>query len=277
MDWLQAIEDYSMSVKISNFLFSFALVISSEFCQSPQIIEDNSNQNNHNSELIETLPPSDYSTKEEIDLPVIITPLLPQLNQENLSNFKTFLAERSQSWFALAGLDKMNPPPRFSPELQSYRERWSNVNPRSAPFLGLWHDGDYPNYYLSIFPSNIDGKMCILEFRAEWSLLILNEETGQYNKDMISPQILSFSLGEEQSGQLQSSQISTSLEVISTQDFSLSETYGVELIAVLDEQNNSYVLASTSPPILPPDLPDSVTEKVNQALSDYGCITDELY
>jgi len=130
---------------------------------------------------------------------------------------------------------------------------------------------------LSIFPSNIDGKMCILEFRAEWSLLILNEETGQYNKDMISPQILSFSLGEEQSGQLQSSQISTSLEVISTQDFSLSETYGVELIAVLDEQNNSYVLASTSPPILPPDLPDSVTEKVNQALSDYGCITDELY
>jgi hypothetical protein len=264
-----------MLVKKSHLFFSLAFVISLQFCQSPiTSVAPNSNQNNGNSEETEKLPLAEVSTEEEIYLPVIITPLLAELNQDNLSNLNTILNQGLQSWFDLAGLDKKNPPPRFSPELQSYRERWINVNPRITPFLGLWSDGEDPSYYLSIFPSATAGKMCILEFKPEWSLLILNEETGEYNKDIITEQILSFSLGEEKSGQFQSSQISTSKKAIITKEFSLSDTYPVELIAVLDDENNSHVLASTSPPILPPDFPDSVKEKVNQTLSNYGCTTE---
>lgn len=254
-----------MKVKKSHLFFLGVSVISLQFCQLPNTsVELNSEQNISN-----------QNREEQINLPIIITPLLPKLNQDDLSNLKNILDKRAQSWFDLAGLNKISAPPKFSPELQSYREAWFNVNPRIATFLGLWYSDEDPRYYLSIFPAVERGKMCILEFRPEWSITLttVNEETGEHYIDMISEQILSFSVGEEKSGQVQSSQISTSQEVIITENFSSDGNYPVELIAVLDEENHSNVLASYSPPILPPDLPDSMKEKVNQTLSNYGCIT----
>jgi hypothetical protein len=199
---------------------------------------------------------------------------LPRLSEVEIRALQTELTQGIDTWFGLAGLSKMVAPPPLSQTLQDYRKAWSAVDADVAPFLGLWRNSeDYP-YSLGIFPSRTSGQVCVLEFKPEWSLYIFNEATGEYGKDVMSEQILSFSIATVQDGHLLSSQIRSVASATTIARFTVGEAYPVLLMGLMDDKATSRVVALSSPPTLPADLPEPLVAPVSQTLSDYGCIMD---
>jgi hypothetical protein len=215
----------------------------------------------------------------ESELLIVLDPLLPELNLFDTSRLRSTLTTGVESWFGLAGLGKLSNPPPLSADLQSYRQGWMTTNPEIAPFLGLWQDDqDSQNrYYISLFPSQLPGKACVLEFKPEWSLRLV-DETGQPTgyKDVISPEILSFSVALVDGDQLRSSQVSMARGAMVLEQFILTEPYPVELMSVLDEEGTIRVLAAADLPRLPPELPDSLQQEVLQVLADQQCVIDRM-
>ncbi|WP_008309134.1 hypothetical protein [Leptolyngbya sp. PCC 6406] len=113
--------------------------------------------------------------------------------------------------------------------------------------------------------------MCILEFKPEWSLDILNEETGETVKDVISEEVLSFSVATVERGELRSSQVRSQGSAMVATSYAVGEAYSVMLWAVEDDQQRVRVVAASTPPTLPPDFPEELAPQVEQALADYGC------
>lgn len=262
-----------MLTKRFSKLFTISLlIIGSRLYQSPLSFMDvNNNQDTISFKHIEKTLFSEISTQKSSKLPIILEPLLPKLNNDDLDVLKNSLNDGIQSWFDLVRLNKLNQPPILSEELKLYRQKWTKINSESTPFLGLWHDDQSleNRYYLGIFPSSSSKQLCILEFKPEWSLLISNEETGKQTKDVISEEILSFSVAKVESGQIKSSRIRSTKNAIARKKSPLSET--IEFLAVMDKQDNIRMLAALSPPTLPPNLPQRLIPEVNQALSQQGC------
>jgi hypothetical protein len=176
-----------------------------------------------------------------------------------------------ETWFSLAGLNKVPAPPRYAEPLQDYREAWSAVQADVANFLGHWHNDEGYPYNLSIFPSLTPGQVCILEFRPEWSLDILIEETGETVKDVISPEVLSFSVATVEDGILRSSQVRSRGSALFATRYAVGEAYPVMLWMVEDDQQRARIVAASGLPTLPPDFPQGLAPQVEQALADYGC------
>ncbi|MGG6297274.1 hypothetical protein ACQ4M4_23010 [Leptolyngbya sp. AN02str] len=204
-------------------------------------------------------------------LPVVIEPLLPPLTQERGQALEAETQTGMETWFAWAGLDKLPAPPRYSEALQDYRAEWSAIHADAANFLGYWkNDEGYP-YSLNVFPSSTPGKLCILEFQPEWSLDILNEETGETVKDVISPEILSFSVATVEQGMFRSSQVRSQDSALLTTQYAVGEAYPVMLWGVEDDQQRVRVIAASSSPMLPPDFSEALAPQVEQALAAHGC------
>ena len=220
--------------------------------------------------------PSESSPPEEVQLPIVLEPLLPPLNWIDIASLRSILTEQTESWFGLAGLGKLSEPPPVPETLPAYRQSWSEVNPAIAPFLGLWHDDqDAQNrYHISIFPSPTPGSACVLEFKPEWSLKLV-DESGQPTgyKDVISEQILSFSVATIQGAQLRSSQVRMTTRAMKMDEYTLNQPYSVELNSVIDDDGTIRVLAAADLPTLPPDLPETLQQEVRQALANQDCAT----
>lgn len=203
---------------------------------------------------------------------------LPLLDAAAIETLKTTVDDARNSWFALAGLNKVEYPPALTAELVAYRQRWQKIDPAIAPFLGVWHDDqDSQNnrYSLSIFPSQSRTHACVVEFKPEWSLSLWNEATQDYSiKDIISAGMFSVSLGKAGSAQLRSSEVRLSELAIAPEIFGVTENYDVELMGVLDGQNNNRALASNGLPLMPSDLSEEQSLTVKKAIADYGCIVD---
>jgi hypothetical protein len=207
-----------------------------------------------------------------VTIPGLQEALLPNLTPADLTNLKTALVNAKDTWFSLAGLDKAPQPPAFPPSLNQYRQTWQQKNPAIAPFLGQWHNDEGYPYSLSIFPTTETGKVCILEFRPEWSLDILNEETGEINKDMIAEQILSFSVAKVENGILRSSRIRTSNQAIAPYIFSSNQAETVELMSVFNTTDYPATVAAADLPKLPPDFPDILAQSITPLLQANHCI-----
>ncbi|MEB3233708.1 MAG: hypothetical protein VKJ64_22055 [Leptolyngbyaceae bacterium] len=208
------------------------------------------------------------------NLPILNLNPLPLLSDAEIEALQTHLTQGIDTWFGLAGINKVPPPPPLTDELRNYQETWRTVNPDIVPFLGQWHNDEAYSYSLTIFPSQTEGEVCVLEFKPEWSLDIFNEVTGEYGKDIISEQILRFSLATVQDRQLRSSQIRSLDSAMSTANYAVGESYTVLFMSLIDAQNVNRVVALSSPPTLPSELPLPLISPVSQTLNDYGCITD---
>lgn len=203
---------------------------------------------------------------------------LPFLDTAAIETLKIAVEDARNSWFPLAGLNKVEYPPALTEELVAYRQRWQKIDPAIAPFLGVWHDDqDSQNnrYSLSIFPSQSRTHVCVVEFKPEWSLSLWNETAQDYSiKDVISEGIFLFSLGKAGSAQLRSSEIRLSELAIAQEIFGVTENYDVELMGVLDGQNYNRTLASDGLPLVPNNLSEEQSLVVKKAIADYGCIVD---
>ena len=195
-------------------------------------------------------------------------PPLPLLSAAEITQLQTDLTTGMNNWFGLAGLDKVASPPIFSDTHQQYQARWAQVDLDIASFLGFWHDGENFPYTLGIFPSATPGEVCILEFKPEWSLEIFNEVTGEYGKDVITEQILSFSRATVQAGQLRSGEIRTVGSAIALSRYN---TNPILLIGLQDEVGMVRVVAAASPPTFPDRLPPDILAAAWQMLADQGC------
>ncbi|AFY40317.1 hypothetical protein Lepto7376_4197 [[Leptolyngbya] sp. PCC 7376] len=196
------------------------------------------------------------------------------LNDAEIIELVVGLEERKESWFGLAGLNKVEHPPEVPAELLTYRQSWKRKDPAIAPFLGFWHDSDYSTnrYQISIFPSTRPSHVCVVEFKPEWSLELWNEETQDYSyKDVISAEIFSVSLAKVGSAQLRSPELRADELAIAHTEFGLSETYPVELLPVLNEDNGIKLVAAAAQPQLPPDLPDDLRQTVDEKFAAYNC------
>ncbi|NJN73626.1 MAG: hypothetical protein HC799_12865 [Limnothrix sp. RL_2_0] len=202
---------------------------------------------------------------------------LPFLSTAEIETLKISVVDGANSWFGLAGLNKVDHPPAISEELVSYRQRWQKIDPAIAPFLGVWRNDEYANnrYTLNIFPSQSRTHVCVVAFKLEWSLSLWDETTQDYSiKDVISEGIFSISLGNAGSAQLRSSEIRLSELAIAQAPFDLFEDHNVELISMLVGQNNTRTLAAAGLPLVPSDLSEEQNLAVKQAIADYGCIID---
>ncbi len=207
-------------------------------------------------------------------LPIMIAPLLPPLTKAAGQALDAETLKGMRTWFALAGLNKVPAPPRYSEALRDYRAGWSAIHADVANFLGYWHNDEGYPYSLSVFPSFTPGKVCILEFQPEWSLDILNEKTGKIVKDVIGPEILSFSVATVKRGVLRSSQVRSQGSAMLRTRYAVGKAYSVMLWAVEDDQQRVRVVAASTPLTLPPDLLKALTPQVNQALADHGCTAE---
>jgi len=174
-------------------------------------------------------------------------------------------SEMIESWLGLAGMGKLPVPPKLDKPLKSFRNQWAKTNPTVTPFLGLWHDdgGAFGNsYFLSIFPSQVQGQVCVLEFRLELTVAA----------EVVDEQILSLSTAKVINGQLLSSRLRADKSTIVQKDF--DNGYPVEFLPVLVGQNEIVIFASQSPPQLPPEFPQDLTSQVKQELSNRGCTMD---
>jgi hypothetical protein len=211
------------------------------------------------------------------DLAISSEPLLPTLTADELTLLTTNSENAKNQWFALAGFMKVEQPPHFTEELQSYRQAWMATNPAIAPFLGFWHNEESEGYRysLNIFPAAAPGQVCIFEYQPERSILLTDTVTGETVKDVISAEILSLSVGQVQSGQLQSSQISTATKAIARDEYMLSEAYDVESMGMMDDEGNMHVVAAAAPPTLPSEFPQELSAIFMETLAEQGC-TDGL-
>ena len=165
-----------------------------------------------------------------------------------------------ESWLGLAGMRKLPVPPKLDKPLKSFRNQWAKTNPTVTPFLGLWHDveklddrGNFGNsYFLSIFPSQVQGQACVLQFRPQQTFM------GEVEVE----QILSLSTAKVINGQLLSSRLRADKSTIVQKDF--DNGYPAEFLPVLFGQNEIVIFASQSPPQLPHEFPQDLTSHVKQ-------------
>jgi hypothetical protein len=199
---------------------------------------------------------------------------LPRLSAAEIESLQTELTHSINTWFSLAGVSKVLPPPPLTDTLQDYREAWRAVNPDVAHFLGSWIDSEGYSYSVTLFPSRTPGQVCVLEFRPKWSLSILNEVTGESVEDVMSEQLLSFSVATVQDGHLRSDRVRSVNSVTTVETYGVGEAYPVAFMALMKDQDTRRAVALSSPPALPSELPEALMESVSQTLSTHGCITD---
>ncbi len=189
-----------------------------------------------------------------------------------ISQLEGALAIGQESWFGLAGLNKVEHPPELPEELITYRQNWQKKDPAIAPFLGLWHDDEYSNnrYHVSVFPSaTIPSYVCVLEFKPEWSM---NLEGENAQKDTISEGIFSVSLAKAGSAQLIGAELRSYELAIAETEFGVSETYPVELAPFMDEADNIRILAAAGLPAIPSNLSEDQMVRSLQVLLTHGCL-----
>lgn len=90
------------------------------------------------------------------------------LTLQDVNRLRQQMQEQIDTDLGLAGLDKIGLPPAVPQDLQTYRAKWTRVNPEIAPFLGQWvKDWEIfpPSFELLIFPSRVKGRICLIEFR----------------------------------------------------------------------------------------------------------------
>lgn len=197
----------------------------------------------------------------------------PFLNKTEIAQLETDREAGRNGWFGLAGLNKVDHPPQLAPELLAFRQYWKTKDPAIAPFLGLWHNDESTNnrHYVSIFPSLEANHVCVLEFKPEWSIK-LSDNNNDVSKDVISPGIFSFSRAKVGSAQLRSAEFRAHELAIARTAFGVSADYPVELLPLVNEQNETMVLAAATVPQLPPDLPDSQAQYMTSQLLANSCV-----
>ncbi|MEO1093650.1 MAG: hypothetical protein AAFX01_01955 [Cyanobacteria bacterium J06638_28] len=221
--------------------------------------------------LSASAPTSATDSSEAARSPDVHLTPLTRLSEAEIETLQTDLTYGIESWFGWAGLLKMPAPPPLTDAAREYRETWSVNHLDSSNFLGLWRNNeDYP-YFVSIFPTQTTGQVCVLEFKPEWSLLIFNEALGEYNKDVITEEIFSFSMATVEDGHLRSHRVRSVGSAIAAARFN---DYPVLLMGLEDNQDRTRVVALASPPTLPPDLPADLVAPVAQTLRYNGCITE---
>ncbi|MEM1281514.1 MAG: hypothetical protein AAGG53_16175 [Cyanobacteria bacterium P01_H01_bin.152] len=242
---------------------------------SPQAFtaEEASTRPTSTSILSASAPTSATDASEAARSPNAEPPPLPRLSEAEIETLQTDLAYGIESWFGWAGLLKIPAPPPLTDAVRNYRETWSVNDLDISNFLGLWRNNqDYP-YYVSIFPTQTTGQVCVLEFKPEWSLLTFNEALGEYNKDVISEQVFAFSMATVENGHLRSHRVRSVGSAVAAARFN---DYPVLLMGLEDNQDITRVVALESPPTLPPDLPEDLVAPVAQTLRYNGCIAATL-
>lgn len=89
------------------------------------------------------------------------------LTRRQLAKYQKTFQQQIESILNLVGLGKLSRPPEFSETLQAYRNERAKSDPDTAAFLGLWVNEwePFPPFlFLSIFPSEVKGKVCIIEY-----------------------------------------------------------------------------------------------------------------
>ena len=193
-------------------------------------------------------------------------PILPSLTEADLEKLQREIPLQLRSWFDLAGLLKLDRPPAFPESLQAFREARSAIDAETAPFLGLWQDdgGDGRTYFLSVFPSDTPGRVCLLEYRDEWRAA---------PEDVILEPILALSTAEVTDGHLRGSRLRSHRSAIGRTTFDL-ESYPVEFLGVAIDGDRIRLFVARSLPALPLDLPSEAIADVERALFERGCINE---
>ncbi|NJR37800.1 MAG: hypothetical protein HC781_01870 [Leptolyngbyaceae cyanobacterium CSU_1_4] len=91
---------------------------------------------------------------------------------------------------------------------------------------------------------------------------------------MIGEQLLTFSVATVQDGHLRSSKIRSVEAATTVTTYGVGEAYPVSFMSLMDDGSNKQVVALSSPPALPSELPEALVGSVSQTLASYGCITD---
>ncbi|MBE5231077.1 MAG: hypothetical protein INR81_19060 [Microcystis aeruginosa PMC 728.11] len=196
---------------------------------------------------------------------------LPPLNNSDLLHIKSAAKREMDQSLGLAGVGKLGPPPKLDKPLQSFRNQWAKTNPTVTPFLGLSYDYSFTMYpsYLSIFPSRVRGQVCVLQFRPQQTFM------GEVEVE----EFLSLSTAKVINGQLLGGHLRADKSTILQTDFDngypVDYGYTAEFLPVLFGQNGGIVIfALYSPPQLPPEFPEDLTDLVKQELSNRGCTMD---
>jgi hypothetical protein len=195
---------------------------------------------------------------------------LPPLNNSDLLHIKSAAKQQIDQSLGLAGVGKLGPPPKLDKPLQSFRNQWAKTNPTVTPFLGLWYDYGFTLYpsYLSIFPSRVRGQVCVLEFTPQQTVAA----------EVLVEEFLSLSTAKVINGQLLSSRLRADKSTIVQTDFDngypVDYDYTAEFLPVLWQNGGIGIVASYSPPQLPPEFPQDLTSQVKQELSNRGCTMD---
>ncbi|GAB4215471.1 MAG: hypothetical protein OHK0012_15670 [Synechococcales cyanobacterium] len=192
---------------------------------------------------------------------------LPPLSTSEVSTLTTEAQTQGQTWFDLAGLDKMMRPPAFSEELQAFRAEWQVSNPIIAPYLGRWHDGASAGqlYTLTIFPAETPDQVCVLEYRPGWKVV----------EDVILEPIFSLSKATVTEKDFLSRRLRSTSTALRQETFFTGDT--VAFFDVLDDGGQGHVFALESPSALPIDLTPNMLEAVSQASPELGCRGEELF
>lgn len=211
---------------------------------------------------IPTLP-STSPPQAQMNFSVATEPPLPPLTTKERETIDKQGRELAQGWLDLAGLNKLIRPPFFSQSLRSFRGTWGKVNADITPFLGLWHDDGSAGqiYWLSIFPNQTPGKVCLLEFRPQL----------QVAQEILLEPIFKVSTAKVENGQLLGNRLRSAQSLIFTQQFFTGDS--VELISILDVQNEVRVFAAKSVPTFPDEFSAQLTEEVSEAFAAQGCKT----
>ena len=186
---------------------------------------------------------------------------LPPLTVSELEQMRSEAAQITQSWFDLAGLNKLIWPPVFSEELQDFRARWDTEAGAIAPFLGLWHNdgGAGQIYTLSIFPADTPSQVCVLEYRPGWKVI----------EDVLLEPIFALSTATVVEGDLLGSRLRSTTTASRQGEFFTGDA--IALLDVVNTEQKVEVLALKSPPILPAELSDNMTTAALEALPTMGC------
>lgn len=112
------------------------------------------------------------------------------------------------------------------------------------------------------------GQACVLEFRLEQKVAA----------EVLVEEFLSLSTAKVINGQLLSSRLRADKSTIVQTDFDngypVDYDYTAEFLPVLWQNGGIGIVASYSPPQLPPEFPQDLTSQVKQELSNRGCTMD---
>lgn len=178
------------------------------------------------------------------------------LTARELGKFQKLTQQQIQTTLDLAGLGKIVQPPIFDVKLRSHRAKWAKTNAAIAPFLGSWMNNwemFLPSYRMAVFPSQVKGQVCVIEYQDNTSYIIDPESSRPPNPP---PRFFTLKIRNQQA---QTSQLRLHRSLIRN----VNSGYGgnVEFMGVAIGKKDVRLYASQGIPKLDSGLPKNILQQ----------------